>query len=354
MCLRLTLLLLSFFPGIVSQAQPDLPPATPRQAQDAAKQTESKAQPPATAPATTQDDAHENWSALALDKSGLSGATFNAVLLGKYEEPTYTREIVRMEWRHGDPIEVYIALPHGVTNPPVILYLYDYTSDTTRFQNDGWCRRATRDGFAAVGFVSALSGQRFHSPRPMKEWFVSELQEALATSTHDVQMVLNYLALRKDVQASSVGMIAQGSGGAIAVLAASVDSRIVALDLLNPWGDWPDWLKQSAQIPEEERSPLLAPNFLSQIAGLDPLTYLPGLKLKALRVQQIMDDPVTPPAARDKIAAAVPSPANQVVRYQNAATHQSAWRNGGLSGWIREQLHSPAAPLAQGSGQSLR
>jgi acetyl esterase/lipase len=74
----------------------------------------------------------------------------------------------------------------------------------------------------------------------MNKWFVSELQEALATSTHDVQMVLNYLAKRGDLDMSRIGMFGQGSGGAIAILSAAADSRIVALDVLDPWGDWPD------------------------------------------------------------------------------------------------------------------
>jgi len=279
----------------------------------------------------------EDWIALPLDKSGLDPKLFNAVLLSKAEQPTYTRELIRMEWRSGDPIEVTIVIPHGVARPPVILFLYDYTSDTDRFHNDGWCKRATQGGVAAVGFVSALSGQRFHAPRLLTAWFVSEMQEALTTSTHDVQMVLNYLALRNDLDAKSVGMFGQGSGGAIAVLAASVDPRIVALDLLNPWGDWPDWLKDSKQIPEKERAVYLKPQFLQSVSTLDPVTYLPQLKLKSLRIQQVMDDQVTPQAAKDKIAAAVSNP-DEVVRYKDVVEHESVWRVSGLSGWLRKQL----------------
>jgi acetyl esterase/lipase len=279
----------------------------------------------------------EDWTALTLAKSKLAPAVFNAVLLSKVEQPEFTREIIRMEWRTGDPIEVYVIRPHAVAKPPIILYLYDYTSDTDRFRDDRWCKRATQNGFAAVGFVSALSGQRFHMPRPMKEWFVSEMQEALGTSTHDVQMVLNYLALRDDLDAKTVGMFGQGSGGAIAILAAAADPRVVALDLLNPWGDWPDWLKGSQQIPESERALYLKPEFLQRVSMLDPVAYLPQLKLKALRIQQVMDDPVTPLAAKDKLSAAAPKP-DEVVRYKDVVAHEKFWRISGLSGWLREQL----------------
>ena len=64
--------------------------------------------------------------------------------------------------------------------------------------------------------MPALTGQRYHD-RPMKEWFVSELRESLATSAHDVQMVLNYLASRGDVDMNRVGMFGDGSGASIAI-----------------------------------------------------------------------------------------------------------------------------------------
>jgi cephalosporin-C deacetylase-like acetyl esterase len=316
-------------------------PANPASAQSSAPVSA------APAPASTGSMHQESWTALSIDRSGLPPMKFNAVMLGKYEQPDYVREIWRLQWRPGDPIDVYIVLPKGRTKWPVILYLYDYHFDTDRFRTDVWCKAATEGGFAAVGFSSALSLQRQHAPRPMKEWFVSELQEALATSTHDVQMLLNYLSTRSDVDVSQVGMYGQGSGGAIAVLAAAVDSRIVALDLLNPWGDWPDWLKGSAQIPDEERPTYLQPAFLQKVAGLDPVVYMPALKLKALRIQHIMDDTVTPPDAIRKIDAAAPHFA-KVLHYPNTDAHMEAWRTDGLNGWLRAQLEPDAGHSSNG------
>jgi len=73
----------------------------------------------------------------------------------------------------------------------------------------------------------------------MKEWFVSDLEHSLVGTTHDVQMVINYLASRGDFDMSRIGIFGEGSGGTIALLAASVDARIKAVDVLDPWGDWP-------------------------------------------------------------------------------------------------------------------
>ena len=295
------------------------------------------ASPSPIAPSQQTQEGKESWTALSLADSGVNTSATGAVVLGHYETPEYTRELLQVEWRKGDPIDLYVIRPRAAARPRAILYLYNYTSDTDRFRDDGWCRRATAHGFAAVGFVSALSGQRFHSPRPLKQWFVSQLQEALATSTHDVQMVLNYLATRADLDLTRVGIFGQDSGGAIALLAASVDPRITAIDVIDPWGDWPDWLRDSRQIPNDERSHYLAPEFLRQVSNLDPVTYLPQLLLPALRVQQVLDDPITPPAARDRIAASLPR-RDELVRYPTQMDQVRAWRISGLSGWLEDHL----------------
>lgn len=161
-----------------------------------------------------------------------------------------------------------------------------------------------------------------------------------------MQLILDYLAARDDLSASEVGMFAQGSGASIAILAAAADPRIRALDLLNPWGDWPDWLKASPVVPEEERARYLTPEFLQKTSMLDPVTYLPQLQDRALRIQQIMDDPITPPTARDKLAAAVPH--DRLVQYNNAAAHREAWKTKGISAWIAFQL--PPAPKSGPTG----
>jgi dipeptidyl aminopeptidase/acylaminoacyl peptidase len=181
-------------------------------------------------------------------------------------------------WRQGDPIDLYVIKPKNVEKPPVILYLYGYPSETDRFRDEEFCRLVTKNGFAAVGFVAAMDGHRYHD-RPMRQWFVSELQEALSTSVHDVQMVLTYLSTRSDLDQSRMGMFGQGSGGTIAVLAASMDPRIKAINILDPWGNWPEWMAKSTLIPEDERPDYMTPQFLDKVAALDPARVLPRLTL---------------------------------------------------------------------------
>jgi hypothetical protein len=289
------------------------------------------------------DPAGEKWTELNAVRSGLDPSRIESAVLAKWDFPDYTSELVRVEWRANDPIELYVVRPHGVVKPPVILYLYNFPADTDHFRERAWCEFVSRNGFAAVGFVSALTGQRYHT-RPMREWFVSELQEALGTSTHDVQMILDYLASRGDIDASKVGMLGEGSGGAIAILAAAADPRIGFVDAINPWGDWPDWLKQSSVVPDKERPAYLEPEFLQKVAMLDPLKYLPHFSPERIRIEEVTSDPMTPSGVQAKYTASAPSP-GRVVRYPDVHAQIQAWTT--QYWWLKEQLQphpTPAIP----------
>jgi acetyl esterase/lipase len=288
----------------------------------------------------------EDWNTLSIRSLHLEA--YPPVVTEHDVRSDYTRDLVRVQWRPGDSIELFVYVPRGVPKAPAVLYLYSYPADVDRFFDEGWATRATANGYAAVGFVSALTGQRYHS-RPMKEWFVSQLPESLGASVHDVQMILDYLATRGDIDMNRIGMFGQGSGGSIAILAASVDRRIQALDLLDPWGDWPDWLRNSPQVPEDERSRYLTPEFLNSVSNLDPVDAFSKLSLHSLRLQQILADSVTPRSAMDRIAAAAPSP-KVVFRYPDSNAHFKAVRATGLSGWLKDQLALPASPASAARG----
>jgi hypothetical protein len=276
----------------------------------------------------------EDWSKLPVDRRVMP-LLVSGLSLGKTEMPTYTRELVRLQWRTSDPVDVWVVMPRNIEKPRAVVYLYSFPTNVDRFKEDSWCLAATRDGLAAVAFVSALTGDRFRG-RPMREWFVRELQESMGSSVHDVQLIIDYLERRGDLTIDKVGMFGQGSGGAIAIMAAAADPRIQAVDVLNPWGDWPDWLKSSPVVPDDQRPEFLAPEFLKKAEAVEPLTYMRALRDRAFRVQQILDYPNTPPAARDKIADSVP--AGQLRQYKDRAAHAEIWNVSGLSGWLAEHL----------------
>ncbi len=344
---RLAMLLSTMLAATILHAQTQAPAVQTSQPSTATAPAVNEVPPTLSTKLPTGED----WSTTSLAQSGLPFKNTGAFPLSKTQLPGCTRELLQMHWRPNDSFDLYVIRPEGAAKLPVILFLYNYTVGSDVFQKDGWCEQAKKYGFAVVGFASPLSWERIHTPRPMKEWFVSELQEALATSTHDVEMILNYLDSRGDLDIKHVGMFGDGSGGAVAILAASADPRIGALDLMNPWGDWPEWLKASKQIPEEERAAYLKPDFLKNVSNLDPVTYLPHLKVKALRIQQLMTDTVTPDPAKDKIAQATPNP-KDVVRYADVAARAKAWGPSGGFSWLTDQIRPTEQPQPSALGSA--
>jgi len=265
------------------------------------------------------------------------------------EYPDFTLQLIQVRWRQDDPIDLYVIKPKNVEKPPVILYLYGYPSETDRFRNDEFCRLVTKNGFAAVGFVAAMDGHRYHD-RPMQQWFVSELQEAVVKSVHDVQMVLNYLSTRSDLDLNRIGMFGQGSGGTIAILAASVDPRIKAINLLDPWGNWPEWMAKSTLIPEDERPDYTTPPFLDKVAALDPVQVLPHLTLP-IHLQDTLYEKETPKVSKDRIESSMPG-SGTVTRYATPQEFKDDLAEGKLLNWIKGQLQSaPASLHNQGAGK---
>ncbi len=305
---------------------------------------------PVADPADTRfQDVQEDWTSPALTSSHLKPVR---PLEFVTENPRYTVELLQVQWRWGDPIDLYVMKPKGVEKPPVILYLYGYPTDTDIFKNEAYENLVTKDGFAAVGFVSALTGHRYHD-RPMKEWFVSDLQECLATSAHDVQMVLNYLATRDDLDINQVGMFAQGSGASIAILASAVDPRIKVLEALDPWGDWPTWIATSAFVPENERAEYMKPKFLKNVTALDPVDWLPKIQAKKFRLDNELFETNTPKVAKEKLQAAV-SAGSSVMFYKNLDEFKVAFEDGKNLQWIQHELQSLPEPTATTSAAGIQ
>ena len=283
----------------------------------------------------------EDWTTPLLKTTHLTPEP--PVVAEKTDGATFTREMVALQWRPFDPIYLYIIKPKGVAKPPPVLFLYGYPTTTKRFLNATYCRRVTEGGCAAIGFDTALTGERFRM-RPMREWFVSELPESLATSAHDVQLILDYLVTRGDLDMGHVGIFGQGSGGAIAVLAAAADPRIKVIDLLSPWGDWPEWAAKTALLKPADRPGYTRPDFLKRVAPLDPVAWLSRLKGRPLRLQSREDDPAVPLDCQRSLQKAVP-PGAVLVTYKDVMALYGGTSGSLLFSWMAGQLKPPAASL---------
>ena len=288
------------------------------------------------------DTPREDLQNLSLQRNPLKALT--PVPGGTMKTADFTRELYQMQWRPGDPIDVYVIRPKGVKRPPVSIYLYGYPVDAERFRNNEFCKLAVRNGVAAIGFVPALTAERYHDV-PMKKWFVSELHDSLVKTVHDVQMVINYAATREDLDAGRVGIFGQGAGATIAGLAATVDRRIQVLDLLDPWGDWPAWMAHSRLVPEQERADFLKPSFLEPLASLDPVRWLPELHVRSVKMDDALFETDTPPEAKKKMESALHGAV--LKRYSTRDDFQrGALADGQLIQWFQSELLAQLASSA--------
>jgi hypothetical protein len=341
------MVVLAFIAGIPAGAQEQQPaaakPSTPAAAQEPAAPAIIKT-PQGIELVGTEDGvklrrAKESYTSLTLEGSELRPEP--PMSTDHEKNADFERELVRLQWRPSDPIDMYVIKPPQVEKPPVVLYLESFPSDLDHYRKNEFCKTLVKNGAAAVGFVSARTGYRAERP-PFSKWFVSELPESLAVTVHDVQLILNYLETRGDLDMTRAGMFGQGSGGAIAILAAAVDPRLKAIDLLNPWGDWPDWLAECAHIPKEERDKYLKPEFLKPLETLEPVNYLPKLASRAIRIQFWDYEHRDTQKASAKLEAAAPATA-KIAHYPNGKAMQEVASEGRLFEWIADAL-SPQKP----------
>ena len=72
------------------------------------------------------------------------------------DDAKFTREIVRVQWRSADPINLYIIKPAGVKTPPVILYLDDYPKETDEYYSREFCRLLTKGWICGCRFRTGI------------------------------------------------------------------------------------------------------------------------------------------------------------------------------------------------------
>ncbi|HUN61680.1 MAG TPA: hypothetical protein VMU53_06815 [Candidatus Sulfotelmatobacter sp.] len=308
-------------------------------AQNAPKPSQpSTPQPAQTEPAVPAQKAPygEDWTDLNVYDSSLR---LKRPLLAETDDDPHTsfiRERYQVEWRPGEPFDLYVIRPRGVAKPPVILYLYSFPEDTEQFKNNVWCDTAVNGGYAAVGFVGAVTGHRMRY-HLMKDWFVSNMPEALGATVHDVQLILDYLSTRNDMDSSRVGMFASGSGGSIAIMASAVDARLQVIDLLAPWGDWPTWLAETKVISPAERPEFTTSAFAAAVAPLEPITWLPKMKAKVVRMQNVRGNKAMPDSAQEKMEAAAPDFVT-INQFGNGQALLSSQRADEFFQWIKDEM----------------
>jgi len=140
-------------------------------------------------------------------------------------------------------------------------------------------------------------------------------------------------------------MFGQGSGATIAILASAADPRIKVLDVLDPWGDWPNWLATSPFVPQDERQDYVKPEFLKKAAVLETVEWLPKIQAKKFRFQQLLFETDTPKAVKEKLRAAAPA-GTAIVLYKTLEEFKVAFPHSTNLEWMEHELRSLPEPGA--------
>jgi hypothetical protein len=278
----------------------------------------------------------EDWTTPSLKTSQMLPMTVDGPPAVDANHEDYKVELWRVQWRPADPIEVFVIKPTGVSKPPVIVNLWGYPNDVDLYRIEAIQKELVKGGFAVVGFTSALTGQRYHD-LPAKMWFVSQLPECLAGTAHDVQLVIDFIEQRHDLDISRIGMFANGSSASIAILASAADPRIKVLDVLDPWGDWPTWLATSTFVPPDERADYVKPEFLKNVAPLETLDWLPKIQAKKFRLQQPAFNSENPASVKEKFRNAAPA-GSVVVQYKSMDELKAAFPHSSNLEWLKHEL----------------
>jgi hypothetical protein len=285
---------------------------------------------------------HEDLSSISAKTSHFVAQ--RPVMTFQDDRSQFTREIWQLAWRPADPMDLFVIRPKGIEKPPVILFLYSWPANANKFKDDRWCLGVTNGGYAAIGFLSALTADRAEY-QPLAENFLNQLPKALIETTHDVSMILDFLAQRGDLDMDHVGMFGEGSGGSIAILAAAADPRIKAVEALDPWGDWNEWLAGSAVVPKDERANYLKPEFLGTLKTVEPVDWLPKLKSQSLLIQNLRPNARVPEVCQKRIEAAAPD-TSRIEQFGDGRGFLTSMITGGLLfRWLKDQLKAGAPPL---------
>jgi hypothetical protein len=133
-------------------------------------------------------------------------------------------------------------------------------------------------------------------------------------------------------------------------LASGVDPRIKVLEALDPWGDWPTWMRSSPVVPEEERPEYVKPEFLKKVAVMDPVDVLPKIQAKKFRLDNELFDTAIPRAVVEKLRSVAPAGAT-LMAYKDINEFKAAFQDGQNLDWIKYQLESIPGPADPAGGR---
>ncbi len=223
-----------------------------------------------------------------------------------------------------------IVSPKAVTGPrPGILFVHWYgppapTSNRTQFVPDAVA-------LAKAGALSLLIDTQWSRPEYFDERTRAGDYDRSVRQVKDLRRAIDVLIAQPKIDPKRVAYVGHDFGAMYGVLAAARDARVRAFVFMAGAQSFSDWfLYGKPKLEGEARQ-----KFVDELAPLDPIRYLPKLKMPILL--QFADNDIHVSKARaDALAAAAAEPKD--VRFYSAEHELNEEATRERIGWLKETL----------------
>lgn len=228
------------------------------------------------------------------------------------------------------PTEAYLVAPAGGEPGPGIIWFHwveygDPTSNRTEFLEEA-------KDMARRGAVSILVQGRMPWLEPPES--IAHDVPAVEAEVRMLFGALIVLVRRPEVNPANLAIVGHDFGAMYASVFFGVDEHVDAMVVMAPTARWADWFYRYWQISDPEDA------YLAAMAGLDPVTWLPGSNNRPVLLQFAANDQYVPEAVADEITEAVGIGAARRTYDTGHALNEEARAD--RDAWLADLLELPA------------
>ena len=229
----------------------------------------------------------------------------------------------------GTPNAATVVAQKGTTGSlPAILFVHWYgppepTSNRTQFIPDAI-------ELAKSGAVSLLIDTPWSKPTYFRERTRDGDYARSVQQVKDLRRALDVLFSIPGIDPARVAYVGHDFGAMYGALAAASDPRVKAFVFMAGTQSFSDWFLYGPKPPEDARQ-----KFIAEMALLDPIKYLPKVKMPIL-LQFANEDEHVPRARAEALAAAALEP--KWVRFYSAGHELNALATRERIDWLKKQL----------------
>lgn len=215
---------------------------------------------------------------------------------------------------------------------PGVLFVHWYgppalTSNRTQFIPDAI--ELAKSGVVSLLIDTPWSKPEYFRERKREGDYARSVQEV-----KELRRALDVLLSNPSIDRERIAYVGHDFGAMYGALAAECDARTKAFVFMAGTQSFSDWFLYGPKPPDEEKQ-----KFIAEMAPLDPIKYLPRLKMPKLLQFADKDEHVSKERA-DALAAAAAEP--KTVRVYSTGHELNAEATRDRIAWLKEQLKTEA------------